>query len=377
MRLAIDATSLIGTRTGIGTATLEVLRRLPRPDLDVTAFAVSRRGARALRGDLPDGVGAIRRPMVARPLRSCWRRSDRPVIEHWTGPVDVVWGPNFVVPPTRRAAEVVTVHDLTFLEFPEMCTPDTLQVPDLLGRAIARGAFVHTVSHAVADAVRDAFIIDPDRVVAIPNGAPERRDAAEVERLARRGTATHGEQYLAFVGTLEPRKDLPSLIAAFDRLATSRPGLRLVLAGPDGWGASAVHDAILRAHHADRIVLTGWLDEEARDAVLAGATAFVYPSVLEGFGLPPLEALSLGTPVIATHVGALPEVLGDAAQWVEPGSPDELADAIAAVLDDPTRADALVRQGPERLAAFDWRRSADQLVELFGRAASERRPTLP
>ena len=376
MRVAVDVTSMIGARTGIGTFTTEVLRRLPRAGLDVSAFAVTRRGAGAAADRLPPGVRMHRRPMVARPLRELWTRMDHPVIETWTGRVDVVWGPNFVVPPTKRAARVVTVHDLTCVRFPDMCTRDVLQVPGLLRRAIADGAWVHTVSQNVADDVVSVFGADPTRVVAIPNGAPERVDAERIAVLEARGRIIAGsDDYLAFVGTLEPRKDVPALVRAFDLLAADRPGLRLVLAGPDGWGGDAVSATIGTARHRDRIVRTGWLSDADRDAVLAGARVFAYPSRLEGFGLPPLEAMALDTPVVASHTGALPEVLGDAARWCEPDDVDSLVAALAAVLDRPEVADALVTAGHERLRHYSWDATADALVDLFRRAAAER-PTV-
>lgn len=373
MRIAVDVTSLIGARTGVGTFTSEILHRLPRPDVDVSAFAVTRRGAGAAADRVPSEVTMHRRPMAARPLRALWSHSDHPVIERWTGPIDVVWGPNFVVPPAAGAARVVTVHDLTCVHLPSMCTRDTLGVPRLLRRAIEDGAWVHAVSHAVADDVVAVLGADPARVVAIPNGAPRRRDDAEIDGLAARGRTIAGaDDYIAFVGTLEPRKDVPALVRAFDALASDRPGLRLVLAGPDGWGVDDVDAAIAASPHRSRIVRTGWLDDLERDAVLAGARVFAYPSRLEGFGLPPLEAIALGTPVVATTVGALPEVLGDAAEWCTPDDVGSLTTALAAVLDDPGLAPRLVTAGRGRLDRYSWSATADGLVDLFRLASAGR-----
>ena len=373
MRVAVDTTSLIGNRTGVGNFTAEVLGRLVRPGVEVSAFAVTRRGAAAAASRLPAGVTMHRRPMVARPLRALWSRTDHPVIERWTGSIDVVWGPNFVVPPSRGAARVVTVHDLTCVHLPEMCTRDTLQVPGLLRRAIADGAWIHAVSNAVAEDVIETFGAAPGRVVVVPNGAPAQREEPDIARLARRGRELAGaDRYIAFVGTLEPRKDIPSLIDAFGFLADERPDLRLVVAGPDGWGAIDVATKIDASRHRDRIVRTGWLTEGDRDALLAGASVFAYPSVLEGFGLPPLEAASVDTPVVATRVGALPEVLADAAAWCEPGDSRSLASALASVLDDPARARALVDAGRRRVAHHSWDLTADALITLFTRAMDER-----
>jgi glycosyltransferase involved in cell wall biosynthesis len=371
LRVALDTTSLIGARTGVGTFTAEIVTRLALdPSLEVSAFAVTRRGAGAMASALPVGVRAVRRPMVARPLRWCWARADQPPIEWWTGAVDVVHGPNFVVPPARRAAEVVTVHDLTCVRFPEMCTADVLQVPGLLRRALARGAWVHTVSSSVAAEVVEAFSADPDRVVTVPNGAPEALAPGEKDHLAPEGRRVAGaERYVLALGTLEPRKDLPTLVRAFDLLADADPDLRLVLAGPDGWGADQVSAAVLAARHGDRVRRLGWVADGARRALLAGAEVVAYPSRYEGFGLPPLEALAAGTPVVATRAGALPEVLDDAAEWAAVGDPESVASALRTVLDDTDRAAAIVAAGRRRLATYSWDRTAAGLTGLYRRAA--------
>jgi glycosyltransferase involved in cell wall biosynthesis len=374
LRVALDSTSLIGARTGVGTFTAELLARLAvRADLDVTAFAVTRRGAKAMAADLPATVDAVRRPMVARPLRWCWMHSDRPPIEWWTGTVDVVHGPNFVVPPARGAAEVVTVHDLTCVRYPEMCTRDVLQVPTLLRRALRRGAWVHTVSEFVAAEVIEEFGADPSRVVAVPNGAPPSVDPDRRPAAAVRGRAlARAERYVLALGTLEPRKDLPTLVRAFDELADDDPDLALVLAGPDGWGADAVTAAIAAARHGARVRRLGWVADADREALLVGAAAVAYPSRYEGFGLPPLEALAAGTPVGATRAGALPEVLADAAEWAEVGDATGVAAALHTVLTDEERATAIVEAGSRRLSAYSWDRTADDIVELYRRAAAAR-----
>ncbi|MCU0309427.1 MAG: glycosyltransferase family 4 protein [Acidimicrobiales bacterium] len=368
MRLAVDATPLLGPRTGVGTFTAEVLGHLAQkgPDLRVVAFGLTWRGRHDLTALTPPGVATVRRPMAARPLREAWRRFDVPPIEWWTGAIDVVHGPNFVVPPTRRAARVVTVHDLTCVRFPEMCTRDVLAYPALLRRAVARGAWVHAVSEAVGVEVVEHFAVPPDRVRVVPNGAPDALDVDRLAHLAPLGRATAGaERYVLALGTLEPRKDLPSLVAAFDVLAEHDDALRLVVAGPDGWGAQEVGRSIAAAAHRDRIVRLGWVDDHERSALLAGAAVFAYPSRYEGFGLPPLEAAAHRCPVVATTTGALPEVLGDAAEWSPPGDVDGLVEALRTVLERPGRADELVTRGLARLRRYSWDTTVEGLLTLY------------
>ncbi len=306
--------------------------------------------------------------MPARPLRAAWGALGRPAIEWWTGAVDVVHGTNFVVPPTRQAAAVVTVHDLTAVHFPELCTPDVRRYPDLLRRALDRGAWVHAVSDFVAAEVVAELGAPPERVRAVPNGGPEPGPPGD----AAAGRARAGaERYVLTLATVEPRKDHPTLVRAFasDALAGPLGDVRLVLAGPDGWGTEALAAALARSPAADRVTRLGWVDDAARADLLAGAAVLAYPSRYEGFGLPPLEAMAAGVPVVATAAGAVPEVVGDAAVLVAPGDADGLAEALRDVLLDDERADGLRRRGRARVADFDWDRTVDGLVALYRDAA--------
>jgi glycosyltransferase involved in cell wall biosynthesis len=176
---------------------------------------------------------------------------------------------------------------------------------------------------------------------------------------------------VAFVGTLEPRKDVPSLVAAFARLAPARPDLRLVLAGPDGWGTAAVRAAIAEHGVATRIVRVGYLADTDLAALMRQAGALAYPSLGEGFGLPVLEALACGAPVVTTATTPFADRLTDAALVVAPSDPDALAGALEAVLDDPATADRLRATGPRTAAGFTWARSVDAHLAAY-RAAVER-----
>lgn len=366
LRAAIDATSLYDARTGVGRVAGELLAHVGRDgDLDVQAYAVTWRGHGDLASLLPDGVRTTTGKMAAAPLRALWLRSDHPRIERWTGPIDVVHGPNFVVPPSR-AARVVTIHDLTFVHHPELCTADVLQYPGLLRRAIADGAWVHAVSEFVRQEVIDLLGAAPDRVVAIPNGVtpPPSLDAA-----AGRGLVG-SDRYVLALGTVEPRKDLPTLVQAFDDLAATHPELRLVVAGADGWGVEAYDAAVRAARHADRIVRLGYVTEVQRGDLLAGASCVAIPSLYEGFGLVAAEAMLAGAPVVASDRGSHPEVVGEAGVLIPAAEPGALAGAVDDVLTDDALARRLRSAGPTRAARFTWSAMAAGVVELWRTAVT-------
>jgi glycosyltransferase involved in cell wall biosynthesis len=372
-RVALDAGALIGARTGIGVFTHELAAGLAaHPDVDLVAYAPTWRGRHQLTVATPRPATVVTRPLPARPLRALWRRVPVPPVEWFCGAVDVVHGPNYVVPPTRRAAAVVSVHDLTMVHFPEMCTADTRAVVPLIAAAVRRGAWVHTDTDAVAAEVVDVFGADPARVRTVPL-APSPTPEPSPEAVTWVDTLTDGEPFVLALGTVEPRKDLVGLIHAFERLAADLPEVRLVVAGPDGWGADALAETIAASSARTRIVRVGWVDADQRAALLSGAAVLAYPSRYEGFGLPPLEAMAVGTPVVATDVPAVAETCGDAVVLVPTGDPEALADALRrVVVDEDAVAQRLRTAGPAHAAGFTWERTVAGMVALYDEAAAQR-----
>jgi glycosyltransferase involved in cell wall biosynthesis len=367
IRLAIDGLPLIGRRTGVGHychGLIEALAGMPSIDLGV--YAVTWRMRPALRQQLPAGAPLISRPMPARPLHAAWDGGLPIPLDWFTGRLDVVHGTNFVVPPARRAARVVTVHDLTPLHFPEMCEAATLAYPRFIRQALDGGAWIQTNSAFVAGEVIEHFGADPARVRAIHPGVPPLPSA---EPAPPPGPFA---RYILAVGTVEPRKDYPGLVGAFDRLAGHRPDLGLVIAGADGWGAEAFVAAVEASPFRSRIRRMDYLSDAELSAVLRGAAVLAYPSRYEGFGFPPLQAMGAGVPVVATAVGAVPEVADPAAVLVPPGDVDGLAGALASVLDDADGAQARREAGRRHAARFSWASCAAAMASLYEEAVGDR-----
>ena len=366
LRVAVDGTPLLGARTAIGHLTSRLLEELAaRGDIEVSAYAVTARGRDMLAGAAPRGVRAATAPWSAKLVRELWQRGSWPRIERWTGPVDVVHATNFVAPPAR-AAVVVTVHDVTCVRYPELCTPDARRYPALVRAAVRRGAHVHVVSDTVGREVQELLGVPAEQVTRVYFGLAASGDADPAAGRRRAGA----DRYVLALGQLEPRKNLPRLVAAFDRVAEHDRELRLVLAGPDGWDRAGVDAARRAARHGDRTSWLGYVTDAERRDLLAGAAVLAYPSLYEGFGHPPLEAMLAGTPVVAARAGALPEALGDAAVLVDPLDADAIGHGLATVLGDDDLRATLVERGRHQAARYTWPDAITQLVELYHRVAA-------
>jgi len=326
----VDATPLLGVRTGVGRYVGSLVDALvahhaAELDLALTAFTW-RTGGRPV---VPGTVWR-HRPAPARALRAAWLRAAWPPVELLAGRCEVFHATNFVLPPTRRAAGVVTVHDLAFLRFPETVSSASGAYRELVPAGLRRAAVVLCPSHAVAAEVTAQYALAPERVVVTGLGVDPAWTGARPVPAADRARLGLPERYVLFVGTREPRKDLPTLLAAHRAARDEDPGAvpPLVLAGPAGWGA------VPAAAGAD-VLVAGYLPEDDLRAVVAGASCLVLPSLYEGFGLPVLEALACGVPVLATDLPVLREVGGTVCSYAPVGDVDGFAGALVAISRDP------------------------------------------
>mgnify|MGYP005846244415 FL=1 len=381
MHIAIDYTAAVQQRAGIGRYTRELvgaLLRLPEAQEAghrYTLFAAA--GGRGIPADLPSSPAVRLRflPLSDEWAARLWHRARLPIpVETFTGPVDLFYSPDFVLPPTLpRTRTLLTVHDLSFLHYPGHFVPKLVRYLErVVPASVARADRVLADSEATrADLIR-LLGTPPEKVEVLYSGVDARfrpePEPGERERLrARYGL---DRPYVLSVGTLQPRKNFVRLIRAFARLRDT--GRMLVIAGGRGWLYESVLEEASR--HPDRVRILGFVEDADLPALYRGADLFVFPSFYEGFGLPVLEAMACGVPVVCSGVSSLPEVAGDAALLVDPEDEEGLSKAMQRVLEDEGLRREMAARGRARAARFTWEEAARHLVAVF---SFHCRPTRP
>jgi glycosyltransferase involved in cell wall biosynthesis len=404
MRIGFDVTALYIARAGLRRYDTDLVRALLRHGAHHELLLVSYRPLHGDRvhppslNDVPGAherivhVGGIRVRRLARwpPLQESWLWAladlvDRTILWPWTALSEVVMRRNL-----RQALEgvdvfhssdvlqwrqpgarnVITIHDLTALRHPEAHTPATRRLHRRKA-AFARDTadLVIVISEATRRDVIAHLGLARDRIRLIyPGVDPAFRPVADrgalKQLLASRGLAP-GE-YILFVGTIEPRKNLLRLVEAYRQLRRGRSHVpRLVLAGAPGWGYQPVFERVAALGLSKSVVFLGHVPDPLLPALYSGAIVFVYPSLYEGFGLPVLEAMACGTPVVTSDTSSLPEVAGDAGVLVDPADVEALANALRTLLEDPDRRAALSADGRRRAATFTWDRAAQQTLAAY------------
>lgn len=364
MRILLDYRPALRERTGVGEYVHEIAAAIGRqldPADELVLFSSSWKDR--LSGVLPTGRRVDRRIPV-RLLNLLWHRLEAPAIERFAGPVDVVHGFHPLLIPARRAARLVTVHDLDFLDHPERTAREIRRdYPALAAAHAQRADAVVTVSRFTAGEVERRLGVPAERIVVAPPGAPPWP--------ARPAPAPRGP--ILFMGTLEPRKNVGTLLTAYSQLLQSMPGApELWLAGGATEAAAPWLRAIAEPPLAGRVKHLGYIQSDRRYDLYAQASMLVLPSHLEGFGIPVLEAMTVGVPVVISNRGALPEVAGGAAQVIDAEDAPGIARAMRRYLEEPGLASAAIRDGLARARAFSWDASGATLIDMYTRLAAMR-----
>jgi glycosyltransferase involved in cell wall biosynthesis len=379
-RVAIDLRALVPVPTGIGVYTrslgVELARRAsfsyvglahrpPRGAAELAAAGVAI--------EPPAGViAAAAAAAPAMPLGVLWQQLLLPR-RLARGDLDLLWSPLLTLPLRCPVPGVVTVHDLTVLLMPEAHRAKVRwSLLPFLGASLRAARRVVAVSRATAADVAFHFPAAAGKLRVIYNGVDDDfRPATPAEVAATRAELGAPRGYLLYAGTLEPRKNVGALLDAWQALAAGDPRFPpLVLAGPYGWGSRALARRIERLALAPgrRVLALGHLDRARLVRVFQAASLFVYPSLYEGFGLPPAEALACGVPAVVLDSSSLPEVVGDAGVLVPPGDTAALAAAIGRLVAEPELAAELAGRAPGQAARFRWQRAAAEMEEVFREA---------
>ena len=352
--VAIDSGPLHGHRTGVGQAVAGMLDALgDLPDLTLKPYVTS------IRATL--GPQERRLPIPAAAAQRIWARTTALPMDRFLDRPHVVHGTNYVVPPAR-CVRVVSVYDCWFLEHADEAVPDVRRAAAVLRRAVDTGAHVVTSSAATTRKVGE--LLGTTSVTTVPLGVPPRSDAAP-ERTPR--LVEIEEPFVLALGTIERRKNIPTLVAAFGHLAAEDPTARLVLAGAPGDDIARVHAALdrLPVDARNRVTGLGMVTDAEKEWLLANAAVLAYPSLDEGFGFPILEAQQAGTPVVASSVGSIPEVGGSAVLLAPPRDAHALAANLHWMVSDSTMRTRTIERGHRNVERFSWAATAQHLLAVY------------
>jgi glycosyltransferase involved in cell wall biosynthesis len=373
--ITIDYTPAVHQGAGIGRLTREIVRAalvIGAPH-DVRLFCMGAPPNWA--ADLPTRNCRGTR-LTDRWFHRIWYRANVPLsIDVFAGRSDVYHATDFILPPTAAPGTILTVHDLTFERDPSSAAPTLLSflkraVPD----SVRRANHVIADSQATADDLNVLYNVPRERISVILSGVDARfrpnASAGNEDQLLRAKYRIGNAPFILAVGTLQRRKNHLGLVRAFATLRDT--AVHLVIAGGKGWLYDDVLAEIRAARLTDRVTFTGFVDDADLPALYRAARVLAFPSFYEGFGLPPLEAMASGTPVVSANTSSLPEVVGDAALTVDPHDVAALGAALArALADGAWRRDAIAR-GLARASTFTWQRAAEQLISVYDRVLALR-----
>jgi glycosyltransferase involved in cell wall biosynthesis len=365
VRVLIDYRPALRQRTGVGEYAHQMAAALAAclpPDGRVTLFSSSwkdRLGASAVPGAL-----TVDARVPVRVLNLAWHRLEWPPVELFAGATDVAHSMHPLLLPARRAAQVITIYDLYFLDRPDSTASEIRRdYPALVAAHARRADAVIVISEYTRSRVQTTLNVSPERITLCPPGAPSWRP--------REARLAGG--HILFLGTIEPRKNVATLLRAYERLLGRMPEApRLILAGRIAAESRHLLEQLARPPFLNRASHLGYVGDQERERLYREASVLVLPSLDEGFGMPALEAMTVGVPVVAANRGALPELVGDTGVLVEPQDDVAMSDAIERLLIDDSFAERCAVAGVARAAQFSWVASATRLVQAYA-AAIERR----
>jgi glycosyltransferase involved in cell wall biosynthesis len=375
LHVLIDLTQVPAGRMGIGSYAENLLAQLGAVAPEITFTAVLQSDDAPLRAAIPSRVRILQLParfFRRLPVRLVFEQVLLPLLARRYR-VDVIHSLHYSLPLLpARARCVVTMHDMTAYLLPHMHTrAKGAYMRFFIRRAIRRADRLIFVSSSALDDCRRWFGLPLRNAVVVHHGKSDAfRPKGSAEELASvRARYRLPEHYLLYLGTLEPRKNVPLLLRAFAELTRRHPEARLVIAGKKGWHFDEIFHTVASLNLEDHVLFTGYIDEADKPALMRGGSLFVYPSLHEGFGIPVLEAMASGVPTIAGNRTSIPEIAGDGALLVDPESLPELSNALEFLYSNPVARAGLVAKGLEQAARFSWKKTAEETAAVYRETA--------
>jgi glycosyltransferase involved in cell wall biosynthesis len=364
MRIGIDARLVYYSRAGIGQYIIHLTRALAHLDTPDDHFVLLQ--------SRKDRTKIVENHQFSRV--SLWtpshHRLEQPALRFETARsgLDLLHSPDFIPPFKRSYKSVITVHDLAFLLYPQFMTAESARYYGQVDQAVRNTDHIIAVSKATKQDLISLLGVPSEKITVIYEGcnpAYQCIDRQKAQAFCHK-TWDLDENFIFFIGTLEPRKNIPTLLRAYRLLRDQyKRQEKLVLAGSKGWLFEEVEQTIKDLNLVDDVILIGRVEDTWVNYLYNAASMLVFPSFYEGFGLPPLEAMTCGTPVIVSKIKVMPEVVGDAALMIDPHDPENLAIAMHRLLIDEDLRSELIAKGLKRAAKFSWEQAACETLKIY------------
>ncbi len=372
MRIGIDVRPMVSEGTGVGSYALNLIKNIASLDSNnnYTLFSNSFKDRISLESlHLPLNFKLKDYWVPNRILRGLWNYISYPPIESFVGDVDIFHSPHSIPIPVRKAKLIVTIHDLYFLKYPDMVGRDVIEDHRRLStNYLIKVRKIITVSDNSKKDIIELFDVNPEKITVIYEGVDDIfrvvNEDTSLENVRKKYRLPH--EFILFIGTISPRKNPGGLIESISILR--KRGLKdisLIMIGPEGFKAGEVLRLIYERNIEDSVRHIGYVPYEDMPYIYNMASLLVYPSLYEGFGLPPLEAMACGVPVIASNISSIPEILGDAALLVDPYNPGEIADYIEKILNDESLRSSHIEKGLKKAASYSWEDTAKKVLKVY------------
>lgn len=369
MRVGFDITPITSRRTGVGTYCFQLLRHLLALEENFQITGFSSGWGRLALGPLAGKIARRHIPIPTRLLYQLWSATGRPKIDRLLGNIDLYHATNFFLPPVARARRVLTIHDLSFLVMPEYSSPAIVGPFSRGMRQFAAGAdAILAYSQSTKNDIVRLLGIPSEKITVAPIAADPALAPIAKEAAAAHLQQTYGisRPFFLFVGTLEPRKNVAGVVRAFAQLAGEFPH-NLVLIGPAGWNSEAIFQSIAQCGVPDRTIRPGFVPAEDLSAFYSAAAALLFPTHYEGFGLPLLEAMTCGCPIVTSDNSSVREVAGDAALYAPCDDIGAIAAAARRVVEDSPSRETMIKSGYAQARKFSWADCAQATFDVYRR----------